>query len=352
MYFMNYSLGLDFGTNSVRALIVRCADGAEIGTAVFDYPSGEQGILLDPGDAHLARQHPGDYLTGTIASVREALAAAGEADADFAPDRVNGIGVDSTGSSPLPVNEQNVALGTLPEFRENLHAQCWLWKDHTSHAEAAKITELTRAMRPDYIARTGGVYSSEWWWSKIWHCLKVAPEVFEASHSWVELADWVPSLLAGVGDPLQIRRGVCAAGHKAFYAKEWGGLPDQEFLSALDPKLADLRNRLYSEAFDASTPAGALCPEWAEKLGLPIGIPVAIGAFDVHYGAIGCGVEEGTLIKDRTFKPDPASHATYNRLFELYQKVHDNFGDVAPNDLGAVMKDLLSIKEDSSLAPS
>ncbi|MFA5258428.1 MAG: ribulokinase, partial [Opitutales bacterium] len=140
-------------------------------------------------------------------------------------------------------------------------------------------------------------YSSEWWWSKIWHCLKTAPEVFAAAYSWVELADWIPSVLAGVKSPVEIRRGACAAGHKAFYADEWGGLPDKEFLAMLDPRLAALRDRLYDKAYDASHAAGALCPEWADRLGLSAGIPIAIGQFDVHYGAIGSGVAEGVLVK-------------------------------------------------------
>ncbi len=148
------------------------------------------------------------------------------------------------------------------------------------------------------IAKCGGVYSSEWFWSKIWHCLNVAPDVFEAAYSWVELADWIPSVLAGVDDPRQIKRGVCAAGHKALYADEWGGLPDKEFLAALDPRLAALRDRLYEKAYDA-TEAGrrALRPNGRASSGLPAGIPIAIGEFDVHYGAIGCGVREGTLVK-------------------------------------------------------
>ena len=152
-------------------------------------------------------------------------------------------------------------------------------------------------MRPQYLAKIGGTYSSEWFWAKVWHCLKVAPEVFDAAYSWVELSDFVPAVLAGVKDPLAIKRGVCMAGHKAMYADDWGGLPDKEFLAALDPKLAELRDRLFDKAHDASTPAGALCPEWAAKLGLPAGIPIAIGEMDVHYGAIGCGVTEGTLVK-------------------------------------------------------
>ncbi|RBP17154.1 L-ribulokinase [Roseiarcus fermentans] len=291
-----FTLGLDYGTNSVRALIARCADGAEYGACVIDYPSGAQGILLDAKDGLLARQSPRDYLYGLEASVRGALAAA-SARPDFSPAKIVGIGVDTTGSSPLPVDALNVPLALDPRFSANLSAQCWLWKDHTGWSEAAKITELARAMRPQYVAKCGGVYSSEWFWSKIWRCLAVAPEVFEAAHSWVEIADWIPSVLAGVTDPRAIKRGVCAAGHKALYADDWGGLPDKAFLSALDPRLADLRDRLYEEAWDADTAAGALTPEWADRLGLTAGIPIAIGEFDVHYGAIGCGVREGTLVK-------------------------------------------------------
>lgn len=294
---MTFTLGIDYGTNSVRALVVRCEDGMELGAGVFDYPSGQQGILLDKSDAHLARQHPGDYLEGLKQSVAAAIAQARQQDADFDPGQIVGIGVDSTGSSPIPVDAKNVAIGIKPEFADQLAAQCWLWKDHTSHAEAVTITELAAAHRPQYIAKTGGVYSSEWWWSKIWKCLKDAPEVFDAAYSWVELCDWVPSVLAGIRDPKAIQRGVCAAGHKAFYADDWGGLPDKEFLALLDPKLADLRDRLYDKAYDASHTAGTLCEQWAETLGLKPGIPIAMGEFDVHYGAIGCGIDEGTLVK-------------------------------------------------------
>jgi L-ribulokinase len=182
-------------------------------------------------------------------------------------------------------------------WKDNLNAQCWLWKDHTSWREAARITELSAKLRPQYIAKCGGVYSSEWFWSKIWHCLNVDPKAFDAAHSWVEIADWIPSVLAGVTDPRSIKRGVCPAGHKALYSDEWGGLPDKEFLSALDPRLAALRDRLYDKAHDATVSAGSLSPEWAAKLELPAGIPIAIGEFDVHYGAIGCGVSEGALVK-------------------------------------------------------
>jgi L-ribulokinase len=291
-----FTLGLDFGTNSVRALVVRCSDGAEYGSRVVDYPSGTQGVLLDPSNGLLARQDPGDHLFGLEESVKGALSAAASR-ADFDSRKIVGIGVDTTGSSPLPVDETNRSLALSEKWRNNLSAQCWLWKDHTGWREAAKITELSKKVRPQYVAKIGGVYSSEWFWSKVWRCLNVDRAVFEAAHSWVELADWIPSVLAGVSDPRAIKRGVCAAGHKGLYSDEWGGLPDKEFLSGLDVRLAELRDRLYERAHDATEPAGALCPEWAAKLGLVAGIPIAIGEFDVHYGAVGCGVREGTLVK-------------------------------------------------------
>ncbi|MBL4575872.1 MAG: ribulokinase [Opitutaceae bacterium] len=294
---MAYTIGVDFGTNSVRSIVVRCSDGSEVGTSVFNYPSGEMGILLDPKDHNLARQHPGDYLLGLETSLRGALAQAKDGDSDFSPEKVIGIGVDTTGSSPIPVDEQNRALAMKPEWKGNLSAECWLWKDHTSIEEARQITALAAQHRPQYIAKCGNTYSSEWFWAKLWHCLNVEPDVFEAAYSWVEFCDWTPAVLSGVSDPKKVKRGVCAAGHKALYAEDWNGLPDKEFLSMLDPKLADLRDRLYDKAYDASEVAGSLSDAWASTLGLQSGIPISIGAFDVHFGAIGSGVDEGTLVK-------------------------------------------------------
>jgi L-ribulokinase len=291
-----FTIGIDYGTNSVRALVVRCADGAEFGSSVVGYPSGDEGVLLDPNDHHLARQRPADYLYGLERSVEGALAEAMKKPG-FDVAKVIGLGVDTTGSSPLPVDAHNRPLALEAKWNDNLAAQCWLWKDHTGWSEAAKINELAAKHRRQYIAKCGGVYSSEWWWSKIWHCLVVAPDVFDAAFSWVEIADWIPSVLAGVVDPRKVKRGVCAAGHKALYSDEWGGLPDKEFLSLLHPKLAALRDRLYDKAYDAREASGTLCAEWARRLGLPVGIPIAIGEFDVHYGAIGCGIREGTLVK-------------------------------------------------------
>ena len=239
----------------MRALVVDIRDGRELGTAVINYPSGKEGILLDPRDHNLARQFPGDYLVGLEISVRSALAQAAESPG-FSPDQVIGIGIDTTGSSPLPVNASNMPLALHDQWRGNFAVQCWLWKDHTSHREAARITEVAGKMRPHYIAKCGNTYSSEWFWSKIWRCLAVAPEVFDAAYSWVELADFIPSVLAGVTEPGAIVRGVCCAGHKALYHEDWNGLPDKEFLATLDPKLAALRDRLYERAYDATTAAG------------------------------------------------------------------------------------------------
>jgi L-ribulokinase len=291
-----YTLGVDFGTNSVRAVVVDCADGRMIGTRVFNYPSGDQGVLLDARDPHLARQNPADYLDGLRESVRGAIADASR-EPGFAPARVIGIGVDTTGSTPIPVDANNRPLGFDPRWAGEPAAQAWLWKDHTAAAEAAAITRIAAEHAPECLAPIGGTYSSEWFWSKLWHCLKVAPDVFEAAHSWVEFADYIPAVLAGVTRPEDIQRGVCPAGHKAMYSDTWGGLPSKAFLARLDPKLAALRDRLYDRAYAADRPAGRLCAEWASALGLPQGIAIAMGAFDAHYGAVGAGVRTGTLVK-------------------------------------------------------
>jgi L-ribulokinase len=291
-----YTIGIDYGTNSVRAVVVDCTDGRTVGGSVFDYPSGDQGVLLEAKQPHLARQNPADYVAGLRASVSGALAEA-DRQPGFARDRVIGVGVDTTGSTPLPVDARARPLALDPRWAGNLAAHAWLWKDHTSADEAARITETARRHAPRYLAPIGGTYSSEWWWSKIWHCLNVAPDVFDAAASWVELADFVPAVLAGVDDARRIVRCVCAAGHKAMYSDAWGGLPDKAFLSRLHPKLADLRDRLYDTAHPPGRPAGQLSAEWAGAFGLTPGIAIAMGGFDAHYGAVGSGVRSGTLVK-------------------------------------------------------
>ncbi len=292
-----YALGLDFGTNSCRSLIVDLTDGRELASCVYDYPSGKDGIWLDPKDPNIARQHPADYLTGTVEVIREAISQASGVDSDFASAKIIGIGIDTTGSSPMPVDREGTPLAMRPGFKDNLDAMVWLWKDHSSHAEAAEITALAEKMRPVYLAKIGGTYSSEWFWSKILHNKRVAPEVFAAAHSFVEICDYLPAVLTGETRPEKIKRSVCAAGHKAMYSAQWGGLPDKEFLAALDPGLADLRDRLFDLAVPSDRLAGPLSLEWAEKLGLVPGIAVAVGAFDAHMGGVGAGIKQGTLVK-------------------------------------------------------
>ena len=285
-----YSIGVDYGTNSVRALLVDVSNGAEIATSVFNYPSGDAGVLYDDKDPNLARQNAADYVEGFYATVAEVMQG-------VAPTDVVGIGVDTTGSSPIPVDKQGLPLSFDSRFKDKLAAYTWLWKDHTSFAEAAEITEKAKAQNQPYLAKCGGTYSSEWFWSKILHCARTAPDVFEAAYSWVEFADWLPAFLTGVTDPLLVKRGVCAAGHKAMYSIDWGGLPSVEFLASLDPRLADLRGRLYNEAVPSDHSAGGLSPEVAAKVGLPEGLPVAVGAFDAHFGAVASGAKKGTLVK-------------------------------------------------------
>lgn len=292
-----YALGLDYGTNSCRALIVNLETGTEVASHVFNYPSGQMGVLGDSRDPNVARQSPADYHAGLIETVVQGLAKARAADSAFSANQIVGIGVDATGSTPMPVDRAGVPLALLPAFKDNPNAQAWLWKDHTSHAEAAEITTLALKMRPQYLAKCGGTYSSEWFWSKVLHCKRVAPHVYEAAFSFVELCDWIPALLTGIESPLQLKRGVCAAGHKAMYGKDWGGLPDKEFLAALDPELAALRDRLYERAYTSDVRAGGLCAAWAKRLGLCEGIAVAVGAIDAHMGAVGAGCSTGKLVK-------------------------------------------------------
>jgi L-ribulokinase len=288
----HFVIGVDFGTNSVRAVVVSCGDGSELGSSVFNYPSGDEGVITDRSDPNLARQNPADYVEGLEKSITGALKAAG-----VDPASVVGIGVDTTGSTPIPVDEANTPLGMKPEWRGNPAAMAWLWKDHTSAAEAAEITAKAAEHRPHFLAKCGSAYSSEWFWSKALHCLRTSPDVFRAAYNWIECADWVPSVLCGIKDARAVRRGVCAACHKAMYCEEWGGLPDAEFLAMLDPELAELRKRLFDKAHEADTPAGTLSADWAKRLGLKEGIPVAIGGIDAHYGAVGSGAAPGTLVK-------------------------------------------------------
>ena len=288
------TIGLDFGTNSVRAVLVDVNNGEEIATSVCNYTHGEEGVILADNEPHLARQHPGDYVEGTRACIREVMAKAGK---QVSGKDVSGIGVDTTGSTPIPVDESGKPLAFCDEFKDDPNAMAWLWKDHTAVAEAEEITEVTAKLHPEYLAKCGGKYSSEWFWSKTLHCLREGAKVYEAAHTWVELADWIPAVLTGTTRPDQLKRCICAAGHKAMFNPNWGGYPDEQFLAKLEPGLARLRRTLPSKAYTIAQAAGNLTEEWASRVGLKSGIPVAMGAFDAHLGAVGSGIKPGVLVK-------------------------------------------------------
>ena len=294
---MAYTIGLDYGTNSVRCVIVDVTNGSELGTAVYEYETGEAGIILDRKDHNLARQNPADYLKGIEVTIKRSLAQAKKAKKKFDPADIIGIGIDTTGSTPLPVDENGRPLALSKEFKKNPNAHAWLWKDHTGYAEAAQITALARKEHPEYLAKCGGTYSSEWFFSKILHCLRVDPKVYDAAYTWVEHADWMPAVLTGTEHPSRLKRCRCAAGHKAMFNNNWGGYPARDFLAKLDPKLGQLRDTLSDKTYTVDTKAGDLTEEWANKLGIPAGIPVAVGAFDAHLGGVGAGIQTGTLVK-------------------------------------------------------
>ncbi len=291
-----FSIGLDFGTNSVRALLVDIASGEEIATAVHRYQIGEEGIVIDLRHPDLARQHPSDYLDGTVAVVEQVLAAAQDVEG-FSPSHVVGVGVDATASTPLPLDENGEPLAFADAFRDDPDAMAWLWKDHTSFVEAAEITERAAAEKPEYLAKCGGTYSSEWFWSKMLHCARVAPRVMESAFTWVELADWIPAVLTGTIDPGAIRRGICAAGHKGMFHRDWGGYPDSRFLEGIHPELARVRCTLPDAALSVADCVGNLTREWSLKLGLLETVVVAAGTIDAHAGAIGCGIRPGVWVK-------------------------------------------------------
>ena len=275
----HYTLGLDFGTDSVRALLVDVRTGHAAATAVVAYPRWAAGRYCDPTRQQY-RQHPLDYHEAMTAAVR---AVAGQVD----PAQIRGIGVDTTGSTIVAVDARGVPLALQAAYTDEPAAQFILWKDHTAVAGAEAINALARRWPVDYTRYSGGVYSGEWFWAKILHLTRSQPALAEAAHSWLEHCDYIPYLLTGQTDVSSCKRSRCAAGHKALWHPDWGGLPPADFLDALHPGLGSLRERLYTETYTADELAGHLSEAWATRLGLPAGIPVAVGAFDAHMGAVG-----------------------------------------------------------------
>jgi L-ribulokinase len=292
----HYTLGLDYGTNSVRSLIVNTRNGEEVASATFNYPHGRDGIIEDTRKPDLARQHPWDYLQGAEETVTKAIQRAKNKQANFSPNQIIGMGIDTTGSSPMPVDADGRALIEMKAFSNHPGAMVWLWKDHTAAQEAEEITCAARKSCPEFLQHCGGNYSSEWFWAKLLHCIKTYPELIETMHSWIEIADWIPAVFTNkIKNPV---RNICAAGHKALYHEKWGGYPDTDFLGNLHPDLVRIRKSLEgSQVQGVDRPAGKLSAEWANRMGLTEGIPVATGALDAHLGAVGCGIQPGSMVK-------------------------------------------------------
>ena len=287
-----YVIGIDYGTDSVRSIIADAATGYEIASAVHYYPRWKNGLYCNPGTNQF-RQHPLDYVEGLEKTVKACLEKAGVAVAA----QVKGIAVDTTGSTPVAVDKTGTPLALLPAFAENPNAMFVLWKDHTATGEAAAINTHAQQFPVNYLQYVGGIYSSEWFWAKLLHILRVDEQVRNACYSWVEHCDWIPFLLTGGNDIHQMKRGVCSAGHKALWSPDFGGLPPDDFFTSLDPLLKGFTSRLFTDAYTSDKPAGNLSKEWAERLGLSTDVVVGVGAFDAHMGAVGGQIEPYYLSK-------------------------------------------------------
>ncbi|MDO6423124.1 ribulokinase [Saccharophagus degradans] len=306
---VSYALGLDYGSDSVRALLVDTATGSEVATATVLYPRWAKGLYCNPS-ADQFRQHPLDYLE----SLETVLADLWQAAPAGAVQHVVGIAFDTTGSTPIAIDSEGQALALKPEFASNPNAMFVLWKDHTAVKEAQQITAAAQAASENYLKYEGGIYSSEWFWAKALHVLRADPAVRDAAYSWVEHCDWMPAVLTGTTHPSKLRIGRCAAGHKMMWHESWGGFPPNSFFKALDPVLDGLRDTLPAQTYTSDQSVGALTAEWAAKLGLPAGIAVGFGAFDCHMGAVAARVKPGVLTKIMGTSTCDITVATYQEM--------------------------------------
>ena len=288
-----FVIGIDYGTDSVRSVVVDTGNGAIAGTSVFEYPRWKKGLFCDPS-VNQFRQHPLDYLEGLEQSVKGSLKGL----PDDVVKNIVGITVDTTGSTPVCVDKEGVPLSLTPGFETNPDAMFVLWKDHTAVQEAAEINKLAKTWGGvDFTKYEGGIYSSEWFWAKVLHILRKNKVVRENAWSWVEHCDWIPALLVGNTAPLQLKRSRCAAGHKAMWHDDFNGLPDEKFLTKLDPVLSGIKNRLYSKTYTSDVVVGNLSEEWAGKLCLSTAVKVGAGTFDAHSGAVGGEIVPYNLVK-------------------------------------------------------
>ncbi len=287
-----YVIGVDFGTSSVRALLVNADNGEEKSVSEFLYPRWKQGLYCDPSRNQF-RQHPLDYIEGIEFVIKDLIEKAGE----NVREKVKAISIDTTGSTPVAIDEKGVPLALNPEFKDNPNAMFFLWKDHTAVQEAEEMNRYATKFETNYLKYVGGIYSSEWFWAKLLYALRNDAAVKKACFSWVEHCDWMPFLLTGGAKASAIKRGICAAGHKGLWAEDFGGFPPEEFFSGLDTSLKNIRKNLPDKTYSADKVAGPLSAEWANKLGLSTDVLIGVGALDAHMGAVGGQIEPYFLSK-------------------------------------------------------
>lgn len=288
-----FVIGVDYGSDSVRSVIINAINGKEIASSVYNYPRWQKGMYCDAPNNQF-RQHPLDYIEGLEVTIKDCIKAAGGASV---AGNIRGLSVDTTGSTPVAVDQNGTPLALTAAFSENPNAMFVLWKDHTAVKEAAEINEHATKFSTNYLKYVGGIYSSEWFWAKLLHVLRVDENVKKAAYSWVEHCDWIPFLLTGGNNANEIKRGRCSAGHKALWAEEFGGLPPDDFFATLDPVLKGFTSKLFTKTYTADQAAGKLSPEWAARLGLSTDVIVGTGAFDAHMGAVGGQIEPYHLSK-------------------------------------------------------
>ncbi|MEO6314667.1 MAG: ribulokinase [Chitinophagaceae bacterium] len=288
----SFVIGVDYGTDSVRSVLVNASNGKEVAAAVFAYPRWRDGLFCNV-QLNQFRQHPLDYIEGLEHSIRACVQQAGPAIAAS----IRGISIDTTGSTPVAVDGSGTPLALLPGFENNPHAMFVLWKDHTAVKEAAELNEHNKKFSANYLQYVGGIYSSEWFWAKLLRIRRQDEAVRNAMHSWVEHCDWIPFLLTGGTEVRSMKRSVCAAGHKALWAKEFGGLPPDDFFASWDGLLKGFTKKLFTETYTADKAAGTISAAWATRLGLPADVVIGVGAFDAHMGAVGGQIEPYHLSK-------------------------------------------------------
>ncbi|MBH45514.1 MAG: ribulokinase [Flavobacteriaceae bacterium] len=288
----SYVIGVDFGTDAVRALLVDTVSGKEMVSAVHNYRQWSQGLFCD-SSINQFRQHPADHFEGLEKTVQSVML-----QAQVEPEAVKALTIDTTGSSPIAVNKAGEGLVFSQGFENNPNAMVILWKDHTAIKAAEEINTLAKGWEGvDFLAYSGGIYSSEWFWAKILHIIRQDSDLKEQAFSWMEHCDYLTYSLIEGNDLRAFKRSRCAAGHKAMWHESWGGLPEKDFLGQLDPYLAQLRDCLYEKTYTSDQAAGKLSKGWAKRLGLTTDTLVGVGTFDAHAGAMGSKIKENTLVR-------------------------------------------------------